>query len=278
VLNLKIYISADMEGVCGVVDVEHTRREGKEHDRARKWMVQEVNAAVEGALRGGAEKVVVNDSHGTMRNLLPEELHPEAELIIGSPKPMSMLEGLSEDFDGTFFIGYHARSGSFGVLSHTYAGRIVADLKLNGRPVGEPGLNGLVSNFLGVPVALISGDQFAVEEAKELFPGVIGVITKEAIGRYVAKCPSPEKARRMIEEGAFRAVNLLKKGEIKAVSVPSPVEIQLKFLNPGMADLAQILPGSERLDPLTLKYVAKDMLEAYKAVRAMIYLGYATIK
>ncbi|RLE68910.1 MAG: peptidase M55, partial [Thermoprotei archaeon] len=113
---MKIYISADMEGVCGVVDVEHTRREGKEHDRARKWMVQEVNAAVEGALRGGAEKIVVNDSHGTMRNLLPEELHPEAELIIGSPKPMSMLEGLSEDFDGTFFIGYHARSGSFGVL------------------------------------------------------------------------------------------------------------------------------------------------------------------
>ncbi len=275
---MKIYLSADMEGICGVVDVEHTRRDGREHDRARKWMVQEVNAAVKGALKAGAEKVVVNDSHGTMRNLLPEELHPEAELIIGSPKPMSMLEGLSKDFDGTFFIGYHARSGAFGVLSHTYSGRVVADLKVNGRSVGEPGLNGLVSNFYGVPVALISGDQFAVGEARDLFPGVVGVITKEAIGRYVAKCPSPEKAQKMIEEGAFKAVNLLKNGEIGRIQVPSPIEIQLKFLNPGMVDLAQNLPGSERIDPLTLRYVAKNMLEAYKAIRVMIYLGYSTLK
>ncbi len=275
---MRIYLSADLEGICGVVDVEHTRRDGREHDRARKWMVQEVNAAVEGALRAGAEKIVVNDSHGTMRNLLPEELHPEAELIIGSPKPMSMLEGLSKDFDGTFFIGYHARSGAFGVLSHTYSGRVVADLKVNGRSVGEPGLNGLVSNFYGVPVALISGDQFAVGEARDLFPGVVGVITKEAIGRYVAKCPSPEKARKMIEEGAFKAVNLLRSGDIKPIQVPSPIEIQLKFLNPGMADLAQILPGSERIDPLTLRYVAKNMSEAYKAIRVMIYLGYSTLK
>ena len=275
---MRIYLSADLEGICGVVDIEHTRRDGREHDRARKWMIQEVNAAVEGALRAGAEKIVVNDSHGTMRNLLPEELHPEAELIIGSPKPMSMLEGLSKDFDGTFFIGYHARSGAFGVLSHTYSGRVVADLKVNGRSVGEPGLNGLVSNFYGVPVALISGDQFAVGEARDLFPGVVGVITKEAIGRYVAKCPSPEKARKMIEEGAFKAVNLLRSGDIKPIQVPSPIEIQLKFLNPGMADLAQILPGSERIDPLTLRYVAKNMSEAYKAIRVMIYLGYSTLK
>ena len=275
---MKIYLSADLEGVCGVVDVEHTRRDGREHDRARKWMVQEVNAAVEGALKAGVEKVVVNDSHGTMRNLLPEELHPEAELIIGSPKPMSMLEGLSEDFDGVFFIGYHARSGSFGVLSHTYSGSVVADLKVNGRSVGEPGLNGFVSNFYGVPVALISGDQYAVGEAQDLFPGVVGVITKESIGRYVAKCPSPKKARKMIEEGAFKAVNLLNNGEIRPIQVPSPIEIRLKFVNPGMADLAQILPRSERIDPLTLKYVAKNMLEAYKATRAMIYLGYSAIK
>ncbi|RLG50782.1 MAG: peptidase M55 [Thermoproteota archaeon] len=277
-LVVRIYLSADLEGICGVVDVEHTRRDGREHDRARKWMIQEVNAAVEGALRAGAEKIVVNDSHGTMRNLLPEELHPEAELIIGSPKPMSMLEGLSRDFDGTFFVGYHARSGAFGVLSHTYSGRVVADLKVNGRSIGEPGLNGLVSNFYGVPVALISGDQFAVGEARDLFPGVVGVITKEAIGRYVAKCPSPEKARKMIEEGAFKAVNLLRSGDIKPIQVPSPIEIQLKFLNPGMADLAQILPGSERIDPLTLRYVAKNMSEAYKAIRVMIYLGYSTLK
>lgn len=141
---------------------------------------------------------------------------------------MSMLEGLSEEFNGTFFIGYHAKSGSFGVLSHTYAGRVVAYLKLN--------------------------------------------------GRYVAKCPSPEKVRKVIKEGAFRAVNQLKEGEIKVINVPFPVEVQLKFLNPGMANLAQILPGSEKIDPLTLRYVAKDMFEAYKAVRSMIYLGYAAIK
>ena len=103
---MRIFISADMEGVAGVVHTEHTARDGREHDRARRLMTQEVNAAVEGALQAGASYILVNDSHGTMRNILPELLHPEADLITGSPKPLSMMQGIDPTFDAAFFIGY----------------------------------------------------------------------------------------------------------------------------------------------------------------------------
>src|SRR5690606_7047965 len=100
------------------------------------------NAAIEGALAGGAGEVVVNDSHGTMRNLLPDLLHPKAQLITGSPKPLSMMEGID---DGAYccamFVGYHARMGQPGVLSHTYHGAVVREVRLNGRAMGETGIN-----------------------------------------------------------------------------------------------------------------------------------------
>ena len=116
---MRVFISADLEGISGVVHAEHTRRDGREHDLARRLMTAEVNAAIEGALAGGAGEVVVNDSHGTMRNLLPDLLHPKAQLITGSPKPLSMMEGID---DGAYccamFVGYHARMGQPGPQPH----------------------------------------------------------------------------------------------------------------------------------------------------------------
>lgn len=126
----RVFISADLEGIAGVVHGEHTRRDGREHDAARKLMTGEVNAAIEGALDGGAGQVVVNDSHGAKRNLIPEELHKEALLITGSPKRYSMMEGI-QDQEGYYcvmFVGYHAAMGRHGVLSHTYASSVVREV------------------------------------------------------------------------------------------------------------------------------------------------------
>jgi len=138
---MKVYISCDMEGVSGIVDSKQTRMDGEEYKRAQKLMTGEVNAAIEGALAGGATEILVNDSHGLMRNILIEELNPNAQLISGSSKPLSMMQGIDESFDAAFFIGYHAQAGTpYSVLDHTYSS-IVYQVSLNGRPVGETGLN-----------------------------------------------------------------------------------------------------------------------------------------
>ncbi|HJM75103.1 MAG TPA: M55 family metallopeptidase, partial [Dehalococcoidia bacterium] len=115
-----VMISVDMEGVAGVVHTDHTRRDGLDYSLARSLMTGEANAAIAGAFDAGAETVVVNDSHGTMRNLLPEELDPRAMLISGSPKPLLMMQGVDEPkIEAALCIGYHPRANSPGVLDHT---------------------------------------------------------------------------------------------------------------------------------------------------------------
>src|SRR6266571_4292408 len=159
---MRVYISVDMEGVAGVVHESQTDPTNPacaaEYARFRRLMTAEANAAIEGALAAGATKLVVNDSHWFMRNLLAEELHQAAELLSGDPKPQSMVEGIDGGFDAAVFIGYHARAGTrHAILDHTYADRI-HDVRLNGRPVGELGINAAFAGVAGVPVALVSGD------------------------------------------------------------------------------------------------------------------------
>ncbi len=164
---MKVFISADMEGISGVTHAEHVLRDGKEHERARKLMTGEVNAAVEGALEAGAAKVVVNDSHGTMRNILPEDLHEEAELVTGAPKPLFMMEGLDSSFKAVFFVGYHGMRGSYpSILEHTYSSRVVYDFCVNDKILGETGINAAIAGYYDVPVVLVTGDRKLTEEAE----------------------------------------------------------------------------------------------------------------
>jgi len=134
---MKVYISADIEGICGVVDTDHVKRDGKDYSIARTLMVKEVNAAVQGAFEGGASEVVVNDSHGSMINLITEELDKRVTIISGSPKPLAMVEGL-EGCDCAFFVGYHSRAGTIdAVLDHTYHGRVVYNIQVNNTEMGD---------------------------------------------------------------------------------------------------------------------------------------------
>ena len=155
---MKVFISADIEGVACVVSVEDGKLQGVEYERAREWMTGEVNAAVEGAFESGATEVVVADSHGHMRNIMAEKLHEDALLVRGSPRPGTMMEGLDESFDAAFLIGYHAMAGTpKGVLAHTYLGSGIYAIRLNGITVGEPGFNTALAGHYNVPVALVSG-------------------------------------------------------------------------------------------------------------------------
>src|SRR5256886_13393047 len=158
---MRVYVSVDMEGIAGVVHESQTDPTppafAAEYARFRRPMAAEANAAIEGALAAGATKVLVNDSHWFMRNLLAEELHPAADLASGDPKPRSMVEGIDGGFDAALFIGYHARAGTpNAILDHTYADRI-HEVRLNGTAVGEPGVKAPPAGVHRRPAALVGG-------------------------------------------------------------------------------------------------------------------------
>jgi len=269
---MKVFISADMEGVAGIVHSEHTLRDGKEHERARRLMTYEVNAAIEGALEAEASAVLVNDSHGTMRNLIPEELHEAAELITGSPKPLSMMQGIDSSFDATLFIGYHARRGSYtGVLEHTYHGGVISDVIINGKPMGETGINAALAGHFKVPVILVTGDSVVTEEARSLLGSIETVTVKHGVGRFAARCLSPSKARALIKKGATKALKNVKR--FKPFSVKPPVKTEVSFIHTGMTEMAELLPGAKRINGRTVSFVSDDYFEAFKALRAMITLA-----
>src|SRR5947209_16854841 len=204
---MRTYISIDMEGIAGVVHESQTDptnpAAAAEYGRFRRLMTSEANAAVEGAVAAGATRVLVNDSHWFMRNLVVEELHQAAELLSGDPKPHSMVQGIDGGFDAALFIGYHARAGTRNaILDHTYAD-LIHEARLNGRPVGELGLNAALAGGFGVPVVLVSGDNALAAEARELLgEGVRPVIVKEAVSRHAAKSVAPAVACRLIRETA----------------------------------------------------------------------------
>ena len=274
---VKVYISADLEGIAGVTHAEHTMRDGKEHERARVLMTEEVNAAISGAIEAGATEIVVNDSHGTMRNIIPERLHKDAYLISGTPKPLSMMEGIDDSFDAAMFIGYHAACGTQNaVLDHTYAGRVVSAAIINGMELGETGINAAVAGYFGVPVVMVSGDTAVASQARDLIPGVVTVVVKQGIGRYAARSLHPEKAQAVIKEAARKALGSL--GSVGCFRVRPPVCLELHMNNTGMADIAELIPGVERIAPRAIRFVSEDYLTVFKAMRAAITLAGETLQ
>jgi len=271
---VNVYISVDMEGITGVVSgKDQTGPSGHDYNRFRQLMTREVNAAVEGALEAGAKEVVVNDAHGRMTNIVIEELNPEARLISGSPKPFSMVEGINSSFDAAFFIGYHSRALSGGVLNHTYMGHI-QEYRINGMLLGETGMNAALVGACGVPVVLVTGDTAVNEEARELL-GNLGplhtVAVKKAIGRYAADNLHPEKARDLIRQAARQAVH--DAPNVQPFVVVSPVKLELRFADSAMADSAALMPGVVRINHTTVGYEATEYPLALQAAIAMINLA-----
>ncbi|MEU6555728.1 M55 family metallopeptidase [Streptomyces sp. NPDC046915] len=205
---MRIYISADMEGVTGLVDADDVQPGGRDYERGRAMMAEDVNAAVRGAVAAGASTVLVNDAHGPMRNLLPEALHPAARLVRGKPKQMGMLEGLTEEYDAVVCVGYHARAGAHGVLSHSFMGHEIEDMWLNGRPVGEIGLAQATAAALGVPVVALSGDDMACAEATDWDGAIVTAPVKYAHDRFAARLRPAAEARQEIEDAVARSLSV----------------------------------------------------------------------
>ena len=274
--TVRVYISVDMEGIAGVVHEAQTDPSdpacAAEYARFRRLMTAEANAAVEGAVAAGATRVVVNDSHWFMRNLLAEELHHAAELVAGDPKPRSMVQGIDEQegFDAALFVGYHARAGSRNaILDHTYADRIY-EVRLNGKPVGELGINAAFAGVCGVPVALVSGDSALAAEAKDLLgDGVSTVIVKEAVSRHAARSVAPAVACRMIRDEATRT---LKRKHAPFV-LPAPIALEVHFAQTIHADMAALCPGATRTAGRTVAFSHADYREVFRVWRVLLNLS-----
>lgn len=270
---MKVYISADLEGISGMVSWDQMKEGTPEYEKAVDLMIKEVNAAVAGALKGGASEVIVNDSHGYMKNLPIEGLHPKTRLISGFIKPLSMVEGV-EEADLAFFIGYHAGVGTkASICDHSYSSSSVFRLRINGVDYSETAINAAVCGYFRVPVGLVTGDRETVKQAKAFLPGVLTVETKIGISRFAASCRHPLEVRQEIEEKAQAALSKFKEGEFQAVCVEAPVDLEVTFTQTGKADVAELLPGTERLDGRTVLFRGKDILEAFRVLQALLLLA-----
>jgi D-amino peptidase len=268
---MKVYISCDMEGVAGVADWDQAMRDKKDYKYGRELMVGEVNAAVEGAVASGASEVIVNDSHGSMINLLPDKLHKAAQLLQGRVKPMSMMQGLDESYGAVMFVGYHSMADTqWGSLSHTYSGAIKS-AEINGRALGEPGFNGALAGYYGVPLIFLSGDEAATKEVGSLVRGIETVAVKRAYGRKAILSVHPELAQEMIRSGVKKAFS--RQGEIKPLKLAGPYELGVELSDSVMGDICERIPGVKREGATRLSFTGGSYLEVYKAFLTIMSLS-----
>jgi len=261
--GLKIYISADMEGVVGVVSNEQLGPQGFEYGRFREFMTQEVNAAIAGAVAAGATEIVVSDSHGNGQNLLIEKL-PNNVLVVRSwPRPLGMMQGIDETFAGAIFIGYHTATTNLeGVRAHTLSSARLADVRLNGVSVSEAGLNAAIAGHFNVPIIMVSGDDAVVKETTALLGNIEGAVVKWASGFHSAKTMTPEASYQLIREKAQRAVSRIR--EFKPYKLNPPVELDVRFKNYRPSEVLSYLSIVKRTDSHSIRFVGKDIVEVSK--------------
>ncbi|MFD5204671.1 M55 family metallopeptidase [Streptomyces sp. NPDC058375] len=303
---MKALISVDMEGISGIVHSFETNPERYDYQRGRELMTAEANAVIAGVLDAEpTADVLVADSHGTFRNLLPEQLDRRARLVRGKPRALNMLAGLDAETDAALFVGYHVRAGEGpGVLAHTMNGEILdvrvagraqsGDVRMTGhaqsddvrvtgrepgedvrtttRSLGEIGLNAAMAGHLGVPVVLLSGDDAACAEAADLIPGTVTVPVKEALGMAAAVTLHPEEARDRLRRAAADAVS--RRTEIPLLVLTGPLEVEVDLAIPHTVDLATLVPGVSRTaGARTVAFTAPDYGTAYRLILLLAQLS-----
>jgi D-amino peptidase len=269
----KVFISVDMEGIWGVVHADQTSATSPEYGPARKWMAEDVNAVIAGLLDAGAGEIVVNDSHGSMRNIVADALNPKASLISGSPKPLSMMQGIDATYDAVVLVGYHARAGTApAILDHTISGGTIRSIRVNGQELPELGINAAIAGYYKVPVLLLTGDTETCSQAKALLgEGLVTVAVKEAIGRTSARMYPAEAARWRLREASRDA--LAKRGTLAPFRINGPYAFDVEFNNSAQAELPLMLPGVKRVNARAVAFSATDYIDGFKLLRAIIALA-----
>ena len=267
--KMKIFISADMEGVTGAVTGEQLGPTGFEYQRFREFMTQEVNAAIDAAFSSGATEIVVADSHGNGQNLLIEKLPKNVTVVRSWPRPLQMMQGIDETFAGAIFLGYHSGTHNpEGVRAHTMSSANLADVKLNGVQVPEAGINAAIAGHFNVPIIMISGDDAAVKEATELLGNIEGAVVKWNYGFHAARTMTPEAGQDLIREKVKKAMGRI--GDFKPYKLTTPIRLDVQFKNYRPAEVLSYLSIVTRTDAHSIRYEAKDMIEMSRFITFMM--------
>ena len=259
--GLKIYISADMEGVTGAVTGDQLGPAGFEYQRFRQFMTNEVLAAIEGARAAGATEIVVSDSHGNGENLLIDQFPPDVKIVRSWPRPLMMMQGIDDTFDGAIFIAYHSSTTNpQGIRAHTMSSATLAAVRLNGIEMPEGGINAAIGGHFGVPILMVSGGDAAVEEVSGLLGGIGEAVAKWNYGFHSAMTLTPEAGVAVIREAAAAAVRSA--GSAEPYVLEPPITVEITFKNYLPAEMLSYLRDVERADAHTVRYIAEDMLDA----------------
>jgi D-amino peptidase len=271
--GMKVYISFDIEGVSGIADAKDIDVGSPFFLEARRLATHDVNAAIEGALAGGATEILVNDGHGReRRNLLYEDLHPKAKLLRARPSTEGFnMAGFDARFNAVFFVGWHARPSSPGVLSHCFNSEVFTAWRVNGTPVGEPELAAALAGQDNVPLVLFTGDDCSCEEVATWCPDCVCVVTKQAIDRFSAICLPKEETYGLIKEGATRAVESV--NQITPFRFQLPVQIEADILFDHAARAIAFIPGVEQISELTVGFESNDYTEAFRIIHVMAQIA-----
>jgi len=270
---MRVLVSVDMEGIAGVVDPVEISPGHAEYERNRTLLTAEASATVRGVFGYDADaEVLVTEAHAAYRNLLPERLDRRAELLRGTPKPWGMMSGLDTGIDAVVFIGYHGKAGTpRSVMAHTIAGGIIADVRCNGRSLGELGLNTALAAHFGVPSVLVAGDDTVATEAADIAPGMRSVVVKRALGARAASMLHPDEACHRIEQEVPKA--LADRESVRPLRFDGPVVLEVDVRRARMTEHALLVPGMELADARTLRYQAPDFPTAYQVSDLIALLG-----
>ena len=259
--TLKVHISVDMEGVAGTVTADQLTPSGFEYGRFREFMTREALAAIDGAKAAGATEIVVADSHGNGENLLIEEMPPDVKVIRSWPRRLSMMAGVDDNADAAIFIGYHASTtNAAGVRAHTFSSANLTRVALNGVNVTEGAWNAAIAGQFNVPVVMMSGDDAAIAEVRKAIGNIEAAETKRTLGFHSALTLTPQASAMLIAQRVRAALGRLQ--DFKPYKVQTPVTVDVSFKNYLPAEMLAYLPIFERTDSHSIRFHAKDMVEA----------------
>jgi len=258
--GLKIYISADMEGVVGAVTGEQLGPGGFEYEKFRQFMTNEVNAAIDAARAAGATEFVISDSHGNGQNLLIDQLPDDVTVIRSWPREHSMMAGIDESFDGVIFIGYHASTNNTrGVRAHTMSSANITSVRLNGMTMTEGSINAAIAGHFGVPVIMVSGGDIAVAENQVIIGDIEGAVVKWASGFHSARTLTPEAGYEVIRTRTKSAIDRITDFQPYVLETPIELELSLKHYQP--VELLAYLSNVEKINSHTIRFVGEDITE-----------------
>ncbi|GHJ32230.1 MULTISPECIES: M55 family metallopeptidase [Streptomyces] len=273
---MKILISADMEGATGVTWPADVLPGTPQWERCRRLFTSDVSAAVAGFLDGGADEVLINEAHWSMRNLLLEELDERAQMLTGRHKSLSMVEGVQHgDVDGVAFVGYHTGAGTEGVLAHTYLANSITGVWVDGARASEGLLNALVVAEYGVPVVLVTGDDKTCEDARGYAPDARSVAVKTYVSRYAAVCRTPARTAADIRAAAREATVLAVRHE---PARRGPFTVELEFDAEHLVGAASVVPGVEPSGERRVVYTSPTMYEGIRCFKAVTTVVSAAVE